>query len=150
MGIYVTLNLIIKALSDHNRLSLRSFVHMFTCLTGRLLIIQLVLTLRLATYTLNYQVSSCTLGGDIIEFIPCSFHDFHFTYREFNSFHGHVTLNPDDNIRNELWDGVRGFLRFRFRFLFDWIFGLCLVAIAAICFLLYVNMQNDLYFKCIR
>ena len=63
--IYIPLNLI-KALSGHNLLLPWPSVHVFTCLTGRLPIIQLMLTHRLVTYTLNYQVTNymCThLGG---------------------------------------------------------------------------------------
>ena len=61
VGIYISLNLI-KALSGHNLHVLLPwpFVHVFTCLTDMLPIIQLVLTFRLVTYTLNYQVPNCT------------------------------------------------------------------------------------------
>ena len=45
-----------------------SFMHVFTCLTGRLpIVLQLALTLRLVTCVLLYQVPTCTctlLGGE--------------------------------------------------------------------------------------
>ena len=50
-GIYISLNLI-KALSGHNLLLPWPFVSVFTCLKDSIPIIQLVLTLRLVTYTL--------------------------------------------------------------------------------------------------
>ena len=64
VGIYAPLNLI-KALSSHNLSLSWSFMHVFTCLTG-----------RLVTYTLNYQTPKCTctqLGGerqDILYEVP--------------------------------------------------------------------------------
>ena len=54
MGIIVNIyipQILIKALNGHNLLLPWSFVYKFTCLTEGLPIIQLVLTLRLVTYT---------------------------------------------------------------------------------------------------